>query len=91
MFLIDTIAVNGETKVRKRRVCRKCHRVNVTMTGTRQTCEECRLKSPRSTDMQKCIASMRIEREAERRADEVFQYAMALRAAFDADRQRATG
>jgi hypothetical protein len=67
MFLIDTIAANGETKVRKRRVCRKCHRVNTVFYGTRQTCEKCRLTSRLSTEMDRCIALIRIERATEER------------------------
>jgi uncharacterized paraquat-inducible protein A len=68
MFLIDSIsAANGERLVRKRRACRKCHKVNVVFAGNQQRCEKCRLHSRNATDIERCIAMMRLERAADNR------------------------
>ena len=92
MILIDKVtAANGEQVTRERRACRRCHRVNAVFHGTRKTCEECRSKSTIITEREHCFDGMRLSREAQRRSDEVFRYAMSLRAAYDADIHRNVG
>ena len=47
MFLIDTVtAANGGMRIRKRRACRKCHRVNVQFRLYSRVCEDCREDPP---------------------------------------------
>jgi len=41
MFLLDRIVVNGKERVRKRRVCGRCHRVRVTFTPGNCVCDRC--------------------------------------------------
>jgi hypothetical protein len=68
MFIIDKVlGANGETEIRKRRVCRKCHRVRVTFRPAAHVCEDCR-DDRTSIDLYDCIAAMRRERAEERRA-----------------------
>lgn len=47
MFIIDNVlGANGEAEIRKRRVCRKCHRVRVQFRLYSRVCEDCRMDPP---------------------------------------------
>jgi hypothetical protein len=77
MYLIDTIAAaNGETKLRKRRACRKCHRVNVMFRMYSRVCEDCRDDPPSRSEAFYLYA---MARRAEYNADQAIE------------RQRCTG
>ena len=67
LILIDNVlSANGDRRLRKRRACRKCHRVNVQFRMYSRVCENCRDDPPsRSEAFYLYAMARRSEYEAE--------------------------